>query len=175
MKRLCYLAIAGLALVAACSAPPPAAPANVALTEGGGIDSIRMYFDNFVKGDWAAMRGVYSDTAAIYHNASDKMSADSIVAFHKARRENYEKVEADVAAPLVVNYGMGEMKGMHWRTMWGEIRLTIKGTGEVVRLPLNMAWLMQDGKVVREHAFYNSLGVYQALMKAKEAATPKKK
>lgn len=172
MKRLCYLLIAGVALFAACSSPPPAAPRNEAVTEGPGADSIRMFFDNFAKGDWTALRTMYSDTAGIYHNASVKMSPDSIVNFHKARRENYEKVEAQVFAPLVVKYGTGEMSGQHWRTAWADLTITIKGTGEVVRIPMNIAWLIQDGKVVREHAFYNSLGIFQALTKA--AAPPKK-
>ena len=174
MKRSLYLMIAGIAILAACSAPPSSGPTNIAFTEGKGADSIQMFFDSYVKGDWATLRSVYHDTAAVYHNASDKMSADSIVNFHKARRANYDKVEAQVAVPLDVDYKVGLLAGEHWRTAWAELTLTVKGTGEVVRLPMNIAWLIKDGKVVREHAFYNSLGLFQALTKAQAAAAPKK-
>lgn len=174
MKRTFYLMIAGIAFLAACSTPPPSAPLNIAFTEGSGTDSIRMFFENYAKGDWSALRSVYHDTAAVYHNASEKMSADSIVSFHKARRGNYDNVEVEVAVPLDVDYKVGQLAGEHWRTAWAELRLTVKGTGEVVRLPMNIAWMMRDGKVVREHAFYNTLGLFQALTKAQQAAATKK-
>lgn len=165
--------IAGFALVAACSSPPPAAPANLALTEGPGADSIKIFVDAYTKGDWAALRAVYHDTAAVYHNASAKMSADSIVNFHKARRDMYEKVAMQVFVPLDVDYKVGLLAGQHWRTAWADLNLTVKGTGETVKIPMNIAWRVIGGKVVEEHAFYNSLGIYQALMRAAEP--PKKK
>lgn len=175
MKRLCYLLVAGLALFAACSAPPPSSePVNVAYTEGPAADSIQAFFDSYVKGDWSAMRSLYHDTAAVYHNASGRLTADSIVNFHKARREAYEKVEAIVHAPLAINYKVGRAAGHYWRGGWATITLTVKGTGEAVLLPMNIIWEIKGGKVVQEHAFYNSLGIFQALTKAKEAATGKK-
>lgn len=166
--------IAGTAFAFACSSSPPAAPRNEATNEGSGADSIKQYFDAYAKGDWSAMRAAYHDTANVFHNASVKMTADSIIAFHKARREAYEKVETTVYVPLVLKMGAGSMAGEHWRIGWADINLTVKGTGEVVRLPINIAWMIKDGKIVREHAFYNSLGVYQALMKAQEQASTKK-
>lgn len=175
MKRLCYLLVAGLALFAACSAPPtPAQPVNLAYTEGPAADSVQLFFDAYVKGDWAAMRSIYHDTAAVYHNASARMTPDSIVNFHKARRENYEKVEATVNVPLVTNYKVGRLEGQYWRGAWARITLTIKGTGESVPLPIQIVWQIKGGKVVQEIAYYNALGIFQALTKAREAATKKK-
>jgi ketosteroid isomerase-like protein len=166
--------IAGIAFAFACSSPPPSAPRNEATQEGPGADSIKLFFDNFASGDWTAMRAVYHDTAAVYHNASARMSPDSIVAFHTARRAAYEKVEAKVFVPLVVNMAVGEMKGETWRLGWADLTFTIKGTAEVVRVPVQIAWQIKNGKVVREHAYYNSLGLYQALMKAQQLASTKK-
>lgn len=167
--------VAGSALFAACSAPaPPSEPVNLAYTEGPSADSVQLFFDAYAKGDWAAMRSVYHDTAAVYHNASGRLTPDSIVAFHKSRRELYEKVDAVVNVPLVTNYNVGRLKGQSWRGGWAQLTLTIKGSGEAVPLPMNVVWQIKGGKVVQEYAYYNTLGIFQAVTRAREAAAKKK-
>ena len=34
-----------------------------------------------------------------------------------------------------------------WRNSWAELKLTVKGSGEVITLPVHMAWQMAGDKV----------------------------
>lgn len=169
MKKIALFLAVGLVLAAACSKPPEA-PRNSASLTGPASDSIKLFFDAYAKGDWATMRAFYHDTAAVYHNQSVKMSPDSIIAFHTARRANYDKIEYVIHAPLSLDL----LKDGKWRDAWGEYSFTIKG-GETVKLPIQIAWLMANNKVVMELAYYNPgpLGTEIARVQAL-AAAPKK-
>ena len=162
MKKLARL-VALAMIVAACAAPSPSIQVN---SEGPAVDSIKLYFDTYVAGDWEKMRGFFHDTAAVYHNASVKVSADSIVRYHTARRALYDKVEANVVFAQQTIYPDG---GGRWRNAWAELKLTIKGSGEVITLPVHMAWMMAGDKVGTEMAYYDRLGIFVATREAAEA------
>jgi hypothetical protein len=163
------LCIAIAILIAGCSAPPTS-PKDLVIVEGPGVDSVKMFFNNYAAGNWSNLRSIYQDTASIYHNGAEKMSADSVVSFHTSRRQLYDKVEANIIHAQETKYA----DGSKWRNAWGELNLTIKGSGEVIKLPIHMAWLMAGNKVGLEMAYYDRLAIYQAVTRANEAAATKK-
>ena len=162
MKKIARTFVLAL-MVFACATPPPAIQVQ---TEGPAIDSVKQYFDAYVAGDWEKMRGFFHDTAAVYHNAPVKVSADSIVRYHIARRALYDKVDVNIVFAQETTYPNGNGT---WRNAWAELKLTIKGSGEVITLPVHMAWQMAGDKVGTEMAYYDRLGIFVATREAAEA------
>jgi len=146
-------------IVTACAAPAPSIQVQ---TEGPAIDSIKQYFDAYLAGDWEKMRSVFHDTAAVYHNTSTKISADSLVNYHRIRRALYDNIAIEYLHLQQTTYpGAGT-----WRNAWVHLKLTIKGSGEVITLPVHMAWHMAGDKVGAERAYYDRLGIFVATREA---------
>jgi hypothetical protein len=162
------LFLAAVVIIAACSAPP-STPTIQVLVEGSGVDSVRLYFKTYDAGDWETMRTFFHDTAGVYHNASEKMSGDSIVNFHKSRRAMYDKVETSIMHAQETIYAPGDK----WRNVWGEIGLTLKGSGEVVRVPVHLAWHMSGNEIGMELAYYDRSQLAQAIANAQNVAAAK--
>ncbi len=162
MKKLAVLLL--LVVLASCQQ----APKSQVFTSGPDVDNIQKTIDAYVAGDWAAFKAAYADTATSTHN-KNKMDMDSLMRFHQNSRNAYEKVEIETIAKEMVRYE----DGSQWTHFWGVWKGTIKGSGQVVEVPMHIAGHVVQGKITEDYLFYDPTPIVEALTPP-PAMTPNK-
>lgn len=160
MKRQLILLGAMVTLLVGCQQ----APKIIIASSGPQIDDLNKNMAAYASGDWATYRSAFADTAKIFLNTM-QLDADSLVRYQQARRAYYDKVETSSEAIEYIKYDNGD----EWTHWWGRLKLTIKGTGRTVEIPIHLAGHLVGGKTVEQYAYFNALEISDAI---KESMTP---
>jgi hypothetical protein len=160
MKKQLILFVAVLTFLAACQQ----APKVIIASTGPQVDDLNKAMAAYASGDWETYKSGFADTAKIFFNTL-QFDVDSLVRYQQARRAYYDKVETSSDAVEYIKYDNGD-EWVHW---WGKLKLTIKGTGRVVEVPIHLAGHLMGSKTVEQFAYFNALEISDAI---KESLTP---
>jgi hypothetical protein len=124
------------------------------------IDLIKKLEESYFKGDFAAYRAFFHDTASIYINNwyHEKISPDQFVEILKKGAERIEEssLAKDGFYEMVVT-----TDGQHWIHVWTEWTQMLKN-GKEVRIPLSNVFRVENAKIVFYGAVLDALPGYLA-------------
>lgn len=120
---------------------------------------VQAYVAALQKGDIATMNAQLADNAMIYNlgKATDSLTVSQHGEYFTTSAENYEhSISRDLYLPVKVtdSWNAGE-----WVLSWGVNTVTSKATGEAITVPYHTASLVENGKIVALHYFYDLLNV----------------
>lgn len=164
MRTIYYWLVSGVLLLAvACNPATPTAPASASkaafATSGPDVDLLKKVMESFGKGDWAAYRSCFDDSAFSVYNemATDadieKMPIDSAVAYHQRDRENlWEGMNINTPIYEVVTDSSGAKYGHIW------CKLTSKNrkTGKTVNVTVFSSVGFKNDKLAWEWVIYDT-------------------
>ena len=131
------------------------------------IDSLKALVNDYENGNWEAWMSHYADTAKLYHNSIEASTPQEIrnnLAALLADVSSYEFDKDDIFYEMVL-----DDDGETWVNFWGDWKGTLAANDETLNIPVHITAQFVDGKIVREHAYYD-LSKYMAAMQAiKEA------
>ncbi|SDR89931.1 hypothetical protein [Gramella sp. MAR_2010_147] len=125
------------------------------------INTMKAAFDDYEKSNWNAMKKHYADTAQIFHNSKDGKKIDEIVQSHKeelSALSSYGFVDAEDEYEMVLTDN-----GDTWVNFWGDWQATLSGSNEEVTIPIHLTAQFIDGKIVREHAYWDNAIMMMAM------------
>jgi hypothetical protein len=125
------------------------------------IDVIKAVVDDYENGNWDEWMSHYSDTAKIFHNSTEGVS----------REVNLRGLKNTVDFIDSYNYTNQEMfyemitddENQIWVYFWGTWVGTLSETGVTLEVPVHIASLMIDGKVVEEYGYYDTHEIQEAV------------
>lgn len=131
------------------------------------IDVVKKHIDNYNSMNYDKDAMVLADSSQSFFNVKENPILNKdIVAYHKANDANYSKrgfLDKDQEFEMVVTD-----KGDTWVNAWLDWQGTIAATGKVVNMPIHMTFKIVDGKIVREHGYWDPTAIVME-MQAVEA------
>jgi hypothetical protein len=145
-----------MVMLAACQQSP-----RQYFTSSPEIDLVRKGNAAYLAGDWETFRSCYGDTARIWDNSWDPtkgITPDQYIESMKASLANLSSysIGDDAIYEMVVTDN-----GQHWVRNWFEWKGVTK-TGMEVTAPVNVSFLVENGKVQWQVDIYNALPLYLA-------------
>lgn len=160
MKRIIIVFTAAI-LFAACESQPVRYASS-----SPEIDIYLSAMQDYADGNWTSFRSHYADTAAIFENVrgNNPANAESVDHFIEVARGNRELFPnqyflADEQFTEMVVTDDDET----WVNYWGVWVGTLEATGQRFEIPVHFTARFVDGKIVREHAYYNLTPIVLAL------------
>lgn len=125
------------------------------------IDLIKKSNAAYVSGDWETMRTAYADTAKIFGNTwhtEEGINADDFIKDLRTNAANYSqyKISGDAIYEMVTTD-----QGQKWVYNWFQWSGTHKN-GTEVKMPIHIAFLIVNGKVVFQAHYFNQLPAFLA-------------
>ena len=138
------------------------------------IDVIKANIVSYESGDWDGYMSGFADTAKIYFNvdAEHETPQEVVDGFKEtlAYFSSYGFVEDKGDIEMVVTD-----EGETWVNFWGLWEGTLADNGKTLQIPVHVTAQMMDGKVVKEHGYWDTQPLANAITeieatKAAEAA-----
>ena len=132
------------------------------------IDSVKKSLTAFLKQDWITFRSIYSESAKIAVNTSDKEKFINNDQHIESEKEAFitftdSKIQ-DVDYKMIITD-----KGEKWVLMWYNAIAKTKG-GVEVKFPAHESFRFVEGKIVFQNNYYDNLPIYLALQPADSAS-----
>ena len=161
MRILIYLGV--ISFIFSCQS----GPCTRYVTEAPEIEFAKALVNNYEKGDWDSWLQIYADTARIFHNSMTPITKDELKSGFVAGLESYSTYGFN-GNPYFYEMIIDD-KGEKWVYFWGTWSGTLIANEESIYIPVHLALNFRDGKIVREHAYYDRSPIVEA--KAKSAVT----
>jgi len=161
MKKLLFF---GLVLVLALSCQNAE---QRYFTSSPEIDSLKKLVSEYENGNWDEWMTHYADTAKIYHNTSEGVSASETQESLKeilANLSNYKFDEKPVFYEMII-----DDEGEKWVYFWANWRGNLAANNQELVIPVHLAANMVDGLIVEEYGYYD-VSEFVAALNAIEAA-----
>lgn len=131
------------------------------------IDTYKKSMDDYKNMNWAEMAKHYADTAKIANNViEDKaVSIAQVIAKNKEDAAMFTWVVENEEYEMVVTD-----EGKTWVNFWGIWKGTMKSTNKVYDIPFHLTAQFVDGKIVKEHGYWNNSEIVTDLLTAEHAA-----
>ncbi len=131
------------------------------------IDTIKKLIANYDSKNFETT--MYADTSKTYYNTSkDHMSPSETMDYHKQNDANYASRgftgETQEFEMVVTD------DGETWVNCWLDWKGTIAANGKEVEIPVHLTFQFVEGKVVREHGYWDPTEVVLELQKIEMAA-----
>ncbi len=128
------------------------------------INTVNALYDAYLNGDWEAMKSYYAPNAKIHHNAPENKPAtiDEIIAIEKSNVEGLSSysIDRESASSEMVKDDKGEV----WVNYWGTWKGTLAATNQTFEIPIHSTFQFKDGKIVKEHGYWNNTEIAMAAM-----------
>jgi ketosteroid isomerase-like protein len=158
-----------LLLVTACQAPPPQQEEGPAryTTDAPEINTAKAGMDAYLAADWDAFRAIYADDAEIFHNSNEPVDPDELLANFKEGVQNF------------TSYGMADEQfweriiddeGETWVYFWSTWKGVHAATEKSLEIPVHLAWLYKDGKVIEEYGLWDNSQIVLAEQEAQSTS-----
>jgi hypothetical protein len=158
MKTIFYLGVLGFLL--SCQEAPP----ERYVTTAPEIDMAKALVNHYEMGDWENWIQLYADSARIFHNSMQPITKDELKNGFVAGLASYSTYG------FKGNPSFYEMiiddKNEKWVYFWGTWSGTLKTNEEQVYIPVHLALNFKDGKIIREHAYYDNGPIVEAKARA---------
>eukprot|EP01013_Petalomonas_cantuscygni_P032123 TRINITY_DN58550_c0_g1_i1.p2 TRINITY_DN58550_c0_g1~~TRINITY_DN58550_c0_g1_i1.p2 ORF type:complete len:177 (+),score=5.36 TRINITY_DN58550_c0_g1_i1:142-672(+) len=157
LKKVLFLC-AGLALVlSACQEAP------IRYTQNSPeIDTVKKLISNYDSKNFDT--SMYADTSKTYYNTNDNaMSPSEAMDYHKQTDSNYTSrgFEGEHQEYEMVVTDDGET----WVNSWLDWKCKMAVTGKEIEIPIHLTFQFVDGKIVREHGYWDSTEIVLELQK----------
>ena len=164
MKKILVLAFAMLAFVA-CKQEQ-----QRHFMESAEIDMVKSAIEAYEKGDMDNWRTHFADTAKIYPNSTEPLTVSDYMAMQGEMIANFSSYgfdKEDDYMEMVID-GNDET----WVYYWADWNGTLKANGETLTIPVHLAIRFHEGKVIREHGYWDNSPINNAMaaLAAAEAA-----
>jgi len=138
------------------------------ITTSPEIEAAKTLVNNYEQGDWDNWIQIYADSARIFHNTMSPITKDELKAGFVAGLASYSSYG------FKGNPSFYEMivddKGEKWVYFWGTWSGTLKASEENVYIPVHLALNFKDGKIIREHAYFDTGPIVEAKAKVLETS-----
>lgn len=136
------------------------------------IDTVKNLVKDYENGNWESWLSHYADTAKVYHNSKEAVTAMTL-------KENLSGILANVSS-----YGFEDEdafyemiiddQGEKWVNFWGNWQGTLAANNKTLSIPVHLTLQFVDGKIVEEHGYYDLSGFMTELnaIKAAEMEEP---
>lgn len=118
------------------------------------INTLKAAISDYENGNWDAMKKHYADTAQIFQNTTTGTNISEIVKTHQESVSDLDSYGFDAGEnefEMVVTDD-----GNTWVNFWGDWKGTISGTGKEVTIPVHLTAQFENGKIVREHGYWDN-------------------
>lgn len=156
---LCLLTAIGCDQPASTPAAATATPKAAMLSSGPEVGLLKKLMEAYAAGDWATYRSCFADTAVTYYNnwpleaGAVKVPVDSVVANHKAGRENlWDGMSINEPIYEVVTDTAGNTFGHIWAKL--STKKKQKG-GEPVEVTVFGSYGIKEGKLTYEWVIFD--------------------
>lgn len=131
------------------------------------IDTYKKAMEDYKNMNWDEMAKHYADTAKIANNViEDKaVSIAQVIAKNKEDAAMFTWVVENEEYEMVVTD-----KGETWVNFWGLWKGTMKSTNKVYNTPFHLTAQFVDGKIVKEHGYWNNAEIETDLLNAEHKA-----
>jgi ketosteroid isomerase-like protein len=138
------------------------------------IDAIKSMFEMYNKGDFDGQRQFYAENAQVFNNAleSDPTSVDSMLQQQKDEMGGFSSYAISIGEDAIEMVTTD--KGEKWVNVWGTWKATMAATGQTFEIPVHSTYQFVEGKITREHGYWDNSPVVIAFMEyeaAQKAAT----
>lgn len=133
------------------------------------INTMKAAISDYEKGNWDAMKKHYADTAQIFHNSTDGKRIGDIIKTHEEGLQglsSYGFADEDQDYEMVLTDD-----GHTWVNYWGEWQGTIEGSDKKVSVPVHLTARFENGKIVREYAYWDNSIMMMAMQEMDTTAT----
>ncbi|WP_222984528.1 nuclear transport factor 2 family protein [Flagellimonas meishanensis] len=126
------------------------------------IETVKQLISNYDSKNYDT--SMYADTSKTYYNTKDNpMSANEAMDFHKDSDTNY------ISRGFGGSHQEYEMvitdKGETWVNSWLDWKGTLAANGKEIDIPIHLTFQFVDGKIVREHGYWDPTTVVLELQK----------
>ena len=128
------------------------------------IETVKQLYQHIEDGNFEEIRNIYNDSAKIYRNSDKSVSIDELIAVDQKGREGFSMYTfKDSIYPEMVITKKGEKWVNTWPTWVGKI----KGSDKEIVVPAHLTFRFEDGKIVEDYGYWDTLPIYLAMEKAK--------
>lgn len=131
------------------------------------IDLVKKGLIAYEMKDWDSWKAQFGDDAKIFHNNWDEsVSPDEFIEDHSGFLDNFSSYE--FADEPVFFEQIIDDKGQKWVYFWGIWKGTLKSNSQDLKIPVHLALLYKDGKIVEEYGFYDMSPFWKAMQESKK-------
>lgn len=131
------------------------------------IDLVKKGLMAYEKKDWDSWKAQFADDAKIFHNNWDEyISPDEFIEDQAGFLGNFSSYEF-VDEPAFYEQIIDD-KDQKWVYYWGVWEGTLKSGGQKLKIPVHLALLYKDGKIVEEYGFYDMSPFWKAMQESKK-------
>ena len=117
------------------------------------IDSLKELVSYYENGNWEKWMTHYADTAKIYHNTTDGVSASETQQSLKEILSNVSSYKFD-EKPIFYEMIIDD-EGEKWVYFWANWRGTLAANNQELVIPVHLAVNMVDGLIAEEYGYYD--------------------
>ncbi|MBU3823097.1 nuclear transport factor 2 family protein [Flavobacteriaceae bacterium XHP0103] len=131
------------------------------------IETLKSGIKLYEQQDWASWKANFADTAKIHHNSVKGLSTDETIQNFQDMLINFSSYgfeDEGSFTEMVV-----DIDNETWVNYWGIWKGILSETNEELVVPVHLTAQFIDGKIVEEHAYYDTAPIINAL-EAIEAA-----
>lgn len=159
LTGLCLVITIGCNQPSSVPSEAAATPKATMSTSGPDVDLLKKLMGAFAAGDWVTYRSCFVDTAVTYYNnwpldaGAVKVPVDSVVANHKAGRENlWDGMSINEPIYEVVTDTAGNTYGHVWAKLSTKKK---KKGGEPAAVTVFGSYGIKEGKIVYEWVIFD--------------------
>ena len=133
------------------------------------IETVKAVFERYNAGDLEGQKQYYADGAQIFNNVpeSKPSTIDQVIEQQKSDSEGISSYNAEIqddAIEMVVTD-----KGETWVNAWGVWTGTMAATNQTFEIPFHVTYRFVDGKIFREHGYWDNTNIVMAFMEYEAA------
>lgn len=131
------------------------------------IDTYKKSMEDYKNMNWAEMVKHYADNAKIANNVVEEkaVSIAQVIEKNKEDAAMFTWVVEDEEYEMVVTD-----KGETWVNFWGIWKGTMKSNNKVYAIPFHLTAQFVDGKIVKEHGYWNNEEIVTDLLNQENEA-----
>lgn len=136
------------------------------------IETYKKAIKDYEMANWESLASHYADTAKIYFNATQKNPKTVAQMIEQDKNDvilftSYNFVPEESEFEMVVTD-----KGETWVNYWGLWQGRLKSNNELFELPVHLTARFIDGKIVKEHGYWDNSAITVAMMNSQSASPP---
>ena len=160
MKKLVCIIFA-LILFNACQKKEP----QRYFSDSAEIESSKKLISYFANNNYDGIKEIYSDSVKIYDNSVKALTLSDMINMMKENAEmsEYMKIKDSAEYEMVLT-----KENETWVNCWYTVIGKFKGLDKEMVIPCHSTFQFIDGKIVKEHSYYNTLPVYQEMEKLRD-------
>lgn len=136
------------------------------------IETYKKALKDYEMANWESLASHYADTAKVFYNATKKNPKSVAELIEEDKKdatlfETYAFVPEESEFEMVVTD-----KGETWVNYWGLWQGRLKANNELYELPVHLTAQFVNGKIVKEHGYWNNSEIAIAMINLQKVTPP---